>query len=318
LELAKKTKRTPDRRMVRSHVIDSFPAPVGEPLRKVLCGTSIDVERLRNLVLTYEAIGELLCFAAVSQLWNAKHETPTLALTADQVAALENLLTLDEARQSTYDYLAVLAQVVAVFRANAVTPFVEELAGVEDLLRADDFDRARRFMEEMRGEMAGGPITADEITSFCVQAETHLATVLAALAFVVRYRLATIKKIDIIKPRHRPPTYRHLQILLDKVLQGSMETPEDYDSFTDSRAVIMLKPSDGVKQYLSLSPFVIDENALTGNENSKLFLYSHRAGAGAFAYRFIMNEDDQLVVSAERYDEVKTQFDELAQAVRPQ
>ena len=315
-EAAKKSKRQ-DLRMVRQQIIDSFPAPVGEQLRKLFADATIDVRRLRQLVLTYETIAELFCFTVLSQLWNAKHDTPTIAMSAGDAAVIDGFLGLTKAGQATYDYVALIAAVARVFRENAIAPFIDEFSALGELRHSEAFDAAHRFMEEMRAELVRGHVAADEIASFCVQAETHLGTILSDLAFLVRYRLATIKKIDIIKVRHKPPEYRFNQVTLDRVTAGVIDSEAVYSAFTDNESVILMK-SDGVTNYLSLSPFVIDENALTGNHNSKLFFYSHREGEGAgYVFRFVENEDDGLVVTDAKYPQVKRQFEDFAQAVRP-
>ena len=314
-EAAKRTKRQ-DLRMVRQQIIDSFPAPVGEQLRKLFASNTIDVQRLRQLVLTYETVAELFCFAVLSQLWNAKHENPALSLTPDQLASIDRFVALVPDDQRTFDYVALTRVVAAVFREHTIAPFIDEFIGFGDAQDRETFDRACRFMEEMRAELAAGPIAAEEITSFCVQAEEQLGTVLSYLAFLVRYRLATIKKIDIIKSRHKPPEYRHNQVMLDRVTAGIMDSEEVHLAFTDSESVILLKNVDDVGNYLSLSPFVIDENAFTGDQNSKLFFYSHRDQGNGYCFRFVDNADDGLVVTDEQYPQIKQQFEEFVQAVR--
>jgi hypothetical protein len=314
-EAAKRNKRQ-DLRTVRQQIVDSFPAPIGEQLRKLFASNTVDVQRLRQLVLTYETVAELFCFAVLSQLWNAKHDNPALALGPEQLASIDRFVSLVPDDQRTFDYVALIEVVAGVFREHTIAPFIDEFAGFEDAQGRENFDRACRFMEEMRAELAGGPIAAEEIISFCVQAEEHLGTVLSYLAFLVRYRLATIKKIDIIKSRHKPPEYRHNQVVLDRVTAGIMDSEEVHLAFTDSESVVLLKNVDDVANYLSLSPFVIDENAFTGDQNSKLFFYSHRDQGNGYCFRFVDNADDGLVVTDEQYPQIKQQFEEFAQAVR--
>jgi hypothetical protein len=95
-----------------------------------------------------------------------------------------------------------------------------------------------------------------------------------------------------------------------------MDSSDTYLAFTDSESVILLKNVDDVGNYLSLSPFVIDENAFTGDQNSKLFFYSHRDQSNGYCFRFVDNADDGLVVTDEQYPQIKQQFEEFAQAVR--
>jgi hypothetical protein len=303
-------------RKVRSLIAESFPTPVGEQLRKLFAANTIDVPRLQQLVLTYETIAELFCFTVLSQLWNAKHENPALSLTPEQAAAVQRFSALAAEEQRTFDYVALTEIVAAVFHSNAISPFIDEIATLGDGAERENFDRACRFMQEMRAELAQGAISADEISSFCVQAEEHLGTVLSYLAFLVRYKVATIKQIEIVKSRHKPAQYHHAYMVLEGPNTGMITENELVDDvFTDSKSVILLKNAEDAANYLSLSPFVVDQNALTGDLNSKLFFYSHRDPASGYCFRFVDNADDSLVISDENYPDLKQQFEEFAQAV---
>jgi hypothetical protein len=72
LLLRAKEKGKMDIRLVRQAIVDSYPAPIGEQLRKLLAGTEINEERLRQLVRTYDVTLRLLTFSMFSQLWDAK------------------------------------------------------------------------------------------------------------------------------------------------------------------------------------------------------------------------------------------------------
>lgn len=316
-EAAKQSKRQ-DLRMVRQQIIDSFPAPVGEQLRKLFAGTAVDVQRLRQLVVTYETVVELFCFTMLSRFWDARQENPALRLNEEQAAAFNSFFALSAGSQPTFNYIKLITAGAEVFRENKIAPFVEEFAdfGAAPPEQEEAFDLAHRFMEEMRAELLRGKVAAEEIESFCMQAEKHLGTILSALAFLVKYKLTTIKRIDIIKPRHKTPEYRHNQVVLDRVTAGIMDSAEVYPAFTDSESVILLKNVEDVKDYLSLSPFIIDENAFTGDQNSKLFFYSyHDAANDSYHFRFVDNADDELTVTENKYPQIKQQFEEFKQAV---
>ena len=60
---------------------------------------------------------------------------------------------------------------------------------------------------------------------------------------------------------------------------------------------------------------MIDENAFTGDQNSKLYFYSHRDATGSVHFRFVENPDDELVISDERYPLIKQQFEDFKRAV---
>ena len=71
--------------------------------------------------------------------------------------------------------------------------------------------------------------------------------------------------------------------------------------------MVLLKDEEAVHPYLNLSPFIIDENALLGQNNSKLFFFRFRENQ-ALRYILFDNLKDELVISSDKYEEVYTQF----------
>jgi hypothetical protein len=297
LELAKRTNRT-DLRTVRQQIIDAFPSLVGEQLRKLFASNAVDTQRLRQLVVTYEAAAKLFAFALTSQLWNAMFDNPEITISDDQWAKLEAFKTLDAASEPVFDYLELVLVIQAILSANGIPSFMEESDALAGTLAAGDGLIARRFMNEMREEFAKGEPPAEETESFCVQAETHLGVILSQLAFIVRYKLATIKGIAITKARHKPAEFRHRQVLLDRVTAGFVDVDEVRAAYTDNESVILLKDLQDVRDYLNLTPFIIDQNALTGNENTKLYSYKlFDEATDACHFYSIADPTDTLVIS---------------------
>lgn len=269
-EMAKRAGRS-DLRTVRQQIIDAYPAPLGEQLRKLFASNAVDEARLRQLVATYDIATKMFAFILLSQLWNARFDKHDLKTTPEQRDALLEFLDLHPDKEPDFDYLRLITIIDDVLSANAVLPFMDLGAGLNAALTQGTSKDAHRFMTEMRGELAIGSIAPSETESFCVQAEQHLGTILTDFAFIVSYKLATIKGIAITKTRHRPPEFKHRQVLLDRVTAGYIDSDEVRADFTDNESVILLKDLEDVSQYLNLTPFIIDQNALTGNENTKLY-----------------------------------------------
>jgi hypothetical protein len=134
--------------------------------------------------------------------------------------------------------------------------------------------------------------------------------------FLVRYKLTTIKNIDVIKARHHNPEYQHNCVVLDRATAGTLDEKKNYAAFTENNSVLFLKAVDTVDDYLNLSPFIIDENALTGNRDSKLFIYCyHEMADDAFHYRFVNDFDEKLIVSMENFPQIAQLFGEFREAV---
>ena len=316
LELSKKTNRT-DLRTVRQQIIDSYPSPVGEQLRKLFASNAIDVQRLRQLVVTYESLTKLFAFAMLSQYWNVRFDNPALKIDDSQRTAIDAFMKIDAASEPAFDYLSLILTIETVLTANDIPAFMKECSGLAAALSDGPGNTARAFMNEMRSELAKGTPPGDEVESFCVQAETHLGEILKNLAFLVGYKLATIKGIAIRKTRHKPAEFRHRQVLLDRVTAGFIDSDEVRTAFTDNESVILLKDLQDVSQYLNLTPFIIDQNALTGNESTKLYFYQFTdQGGGACHYYSIADPADMLVISDAMSDKDKPVYLPIRDLIR--
>ncbi len=315
--------RIADKRLLRTMVIDSFPVPVGEQLRLLFHSNRIDVQRLKQLTATYQTTMELLCFTLLSQLWDAQLEDPELVIDEDYLTAFNSFFALGPDSFLTFDYVQLIAALLGIFQANHITCFMEELSTLEKNFRAEaEFYEAHLFMEEIKKDIlensVSGPTIsrkkADEIESICIQGEGHICTILKKLAFLVSYQMLTIKTIEVIKPRLKKARFFHNKVTLDRVTLGLADEAEEFETFLDNNSVIFLKNNDDVEEYLSLSPFIIDENALTGHECSKLFFYSHREmkeGTLCYVYKFINNPKEKLIISDSKYPEIKKQMEEF-------
>jgi hypothetical protein len=300
-----------DPRMVAPTILDSYPTPVAEQIRKLFADTAPSSARLRQIVVTYETLIQLLCFSALAQLWDATHDDAKLIPTAEQIAAVETFVAIGAAERPTYDYLALTAVVAEIFKAHGLQPFVQELSELPAVLPSSRFQEAYRFLEQLRG--TAGSLEAAAAADACVPAEAHLTTVMTRLAFIVCYQLAVTKSINVSKSRHREPEFVHMRVMLDKLTRGIGDVTMTLATVTDTAAVIL---SNDRGSYLSLTPFVVDEHALTGHESSKLFFFSHRQD-GRYHYRFIGDADDALVVDDKTYEVITKQFETFMDEVRP-
>lgn len=304
-----------DERDIPPMIINVFPVPIGEQLRSLFAGDTVDVPRLKQLVFTYEITVKLFCFAVLAQLWDVRIEKPDLKIADEHRAALNSFMTLTAESAPTFDYFKLILTVVRIFKENDVTPFMTECARLEVELTDEPTVAAHGFMEEMRAELRG-VIAAEEIASFCEQAEKHLATLLCDLVFVALYRPTTIKNIQITKFRNEPIDYIHTQVALDKVTSDPKDSQKTYKTYTDSGSVILqMKRSDGAG-YLNLTPFVIDENALMGRALSKLYFLSHySAEADTYHYGMVNNLESDLPVSSTNFPRIKSMLDEFKAVV---
>lgn len=309
IQEAREKGREPKVRDLRVAVIDSFPTPIGTHLRKLLLSEEINTTRLQKIINVYQVAGKILAFTMLSQLWDECHKNKKFKWQKEVKKEVQAYFDLEIDRESRYNYIVLTKAISDLFVLNKVTPFIEEFQALQDEFYQDSqFYSAHLFLEEMKDELRG-EISADEIESFCVQAEDHLCELFKHLGFSAKYTLATIKNIDLLKKRHEEPTYRHHLVVLDKITAafGVLDEVIVSQTYTDNQSVVLLKDEEQVHPYLNLSPFIIDENALLGQNNSKLFFFRFREG-GSLKYILFDNLKDELEINADKYEEVNTQF----------
>ena len=91
---------------------------------------------------------------------------------------------------------------------------------------------------------------------------------------------------------------------------GFTEVGIEFDNFTDNKSVLFIK-TDGnkVQDFLNLTPFIIDENALKSNFSSKLFLYACQE-KDTYYFQFLNNLlDKPMAVSEDHYANIKHQLE---------
>ena len=300
--------RNYDPRVKPDLIVDVFPAPIGEQLRKLFAGTSADMAQLRQMVITYEVIGKLFAFVMLSQLWNTRFERPDISISDEQWAVLNSFPAIDAQTRPVYDYFKLTTTIVDILAANGVTSFIPEFAGLSAELTDAPTTQARNFMDEMRAELSQGKVKPSEVESFCQQAERHLATLLVDLAFVVKYSFSTIKSIDVVKVRHRDPEFKLRTARLDKV--NATFKKDQFKSFgtvVDNESVILHIYWNDISKYLNLTPFVIDDNIGSNADGSRIFLYDYRDLDGNIHYVSVDDVDVELMINQASHPGIEKQ-----------
>lgn len=305
-------------RDIRGEVLDKFPTPIGGHLETLFQDTlKRDRKRLQQLDTTYQTIIELLCFTMLSELWDAKFKNPKILIDKDHLTQFKDFFDSITDSNRPIPYVKLIETVSRIFNENKkLKYFVEELKFLEkSFMDKDDFYNALLIMKNLKKRMIEDNVKESEIEENCIQAQEQLGIILKKLtAFLVKYKLTTIKHIEIIKYKHKDARYLHERVMLDRVSKGTLDEEEFWDSYTDSNSVILLKNAEDISEYMSLSPFVIDETALFPEcEKSQLYLYNYKDMIdNCYYYRFSGKEEKRpLILPEEEYPQIKDQFIEF-------
>ncbi|MDX2067049.1 MAG: CHAT domain-containing protein [Haliscomenobacter sp.] len=310
LDEAKSKNREPKMRDLRVAVIDSFPTPIGMHLRKLLIVEEIGTDRLQKIVNLYQVSAQFLAYVLLAQVWDEKFNNPDYPILPITQSTLKTFLSLPAADSPAYNFVNLIEALGDTLAESKTPLFVEEFNTLRKQYQEEpELKTAVLFLEEMKRELMGA-VAADEIESFCVQGEDKLCEIFKHIGFAAKYTLATIKTIELIKPRHETPRFRHNLVVLNQltaaigVLDDVLETAE----YTDNNSVILMRDEETVSPSLNLSPFILDENALSGQQNSKLFFFTSYENK-QINFTLIDNLKDSLNITRDNYPLVSELFD---------
>ena len=303
MELERKLSRdgTVDERLVREGIINAFPSPIGEKLRILFAGGQMGDPRLRLTVATYDITTRFIAFALLAQLWDLfEDKVGAVTLSDAQWQAIEAFNRLDEAGAARFDFLALAISLSAALAANQTAAYMTQCATLAGAMAQGECAAAQSFMNAMRAAIFDATIDPAKAADLAQEADTHLDAALYVLTFVAGYKLATIKEITINRSRRKEPSFLHRRVVLDRAAAALYtDDTQSLLHFADNESVILLKQLDDVTSYLNLSPFLIDQNALTRNPGTNLYFFHwYDEATGTLHYNQISEDSDRIEIRA--------------------
>jgi len=123
-------------------------------------------------------------------------------------------------------------------------------------------------------------LTSEEIEKRCVEYEEKLTFILMKIAFLVRYKLVSVKEIRVIKSKIRVASFQHVIDLLNSSDSDFKAKEFNEPKFTESHSVLLMKSMKSLEEYLNLSPLIIDTSTEILDTKEKfdikkdIFMYS--------------------------------------------
>ncbi|MDH3649724.1 MAG: CHAT domain-containing protein, partial [Saprospiraceae bacterium] len=272
-------------------IIPALPYLLSEQLAKLMAAPTPNTEmmtfyhqlgydRLRQIVVTYNRLMELLAFTMTAQLWELAVGTEEINVPAESLSELKQFFSLDESSRSTYNMSNLIQHARSILDANKTDYFIKELKEVAENFAEDEkLNNSLIFLEHLRQKTNESNLDEEEARQLCVIAEEKLALFVGKMGFLANYELTSVKAIDVLNYRHfKKPKFRHRVVNLVK--EGAAAPFEDSllkDQLLDSNSVLILHKSESDGQtFLNLSPFIIDENAFDLKaKDTKLYFFDH-------------------------------------------
>lgn len=305
----------------RMAILNALPAPLSQHLVKLLAPSIDDKDegfnkisevRLKQIARLFRVLIELASFTLLSQLWECFSGNRKLRVTQAQTGRILEFLRVESGERANYDFAPLIRAIREILDQNEVEYFFEELAQLKDLFYNDpEFARSYSFLQNLYVRTKDRNIEQPEIPGLCFSAEQHLASVLVKTGFIARYHLTSVQGIDVLKYRHQDHArFNHKTVLLRDVLGDLEESEIKLDAPLDNHSILMINQENF--RYLSLSPFIFDENAfLDRTDISKLYFFHHYQPEGIYSFQYAAKPEDPLYeVSASRnFGLIKEQFE---------
>lgn len=250
-------------------------------------GTAIGQEktlrRLSFMAEAYQASLRYLCYLQLAQLMQLENK-PKLGIVSD-------FIQMDGNKYLDFDYTSLLLITTDALGQNGfikeINKFIEELTNSELSL----YGTAIYLQNQRQNLMANIIPEDDKIPALLDEYLTALVYWLRKLAFLAKYRLVSIKDINLNYRLGTSKNFVHLYGELHGIYADGDSSGEDYNaksiegSFTFNKSVLLFKGTDigtcmdniqNQSSYLCLSPLVIDQSVYAGKptQTPEIFYYT--------------------------------------------
>jgi len=317
-------------------LIETFLLKMNSPV-----GRGPTLRRLSFMAEAYQSSLRYLCYIQLAQLLPQLQK----ALPASIAAFLQS----EEGAHIEFDYLNLLLLITEQLEErDNFMPEIEEL--VEELADPEtDLYSTALFLTRQRDALLRSAIEEDDqLPTLLDQYLTGLVYWLRRVAFLAKYRLVSIKDINLNYRLGTAKNFVHLYGELHGVYAEIPNEGEDYsayavqDYFTYNQSVLLLKGSSveaclqDLKNeggnYLSLSPLLIDQSVFAdkNTQTPEIFYYTGQASKGRkYFYALYKNEielhgerknsNKQLTVQRQNNKQPKLDelYDQLKQLFNP-
>lgn len=258
--------------------------------------------RLSYMTEAFHSSIRYLCYIQLAQLFKTNPEY------SQQNPKVNEFIHMEYSEKDEFDYLDLLLNVTNLLDNKAA--FVPEIQDLVNKLSVDieeDLYETVLFLEKYRTELQEGTINVDEIQDFYKKYLTALIYWLRNLAFLAKYKLVSIKNININYILGGAKYFEHLYGELHGFYQGtnfSNTSESAYDTlrleekFTYNRSVLLLKGRtlidalnnfNNVEDYLSLSPLVIDQSVFmktNGGQTPEIYYFKGRINRDFYYFKY--------------------------------
>jgi len=282
--------------------------------KEISAGGARDPSTFKPLLIAqmsfYFTMIKLCGLTMLSDLYNhlLHLKEQNVVITTDQLDFVNSFFDINEESKHNFDFTTLIKSIREVLEKTGVKPFISEY----DMFRLSYSPTGDIFEAHVELCSINYLLTQDRIDdfklqSYCEKVEGLLWKVIEKVYFVMRYKLAAIKRIELIKFRSEEPSYQHNRIILHRSIEDKDDEDEAYlpedivevSASTDSRSVLLFKGLSDFSTYLNISPFVIDMNTLKDENTPLLYMFSHFGPNNSVVFEEVQNPSMTITLAVD-------------------
>lgn len=290
----------------KHYISSNFPSPISESIATLFANEMSDytTARLQQLVLVYMRLSKFISYVLLAQLWHERRRlgANALYLNTEFTHILKQFINNTQATYKEFNYAKLSHAIINVFHDNKITPFIPESAEM-----SDDYREAYNFMEALKRDFLHQSIDTSRVIELCEFAENHVATMLKESAYLVFYRLISMKEIRLYKTMYDATTKFEHQFILIKGGQWATDSHFIEGQYLDSYSVLLVDNIEN-KLFLNLAPLVMDGNSFDETSTTPKLLFLDYAKdvkiAPTFYYEHIERGSHLNALDKNKHDHV--------------
>lgn len=267
----------------------SFVGVIGIQLSKLMAIGKEDytetkpAKYVRKCITIVKRSLDLVNFAFLSRFWDTQ-QTSSVPLQANEKELLGQIFDR-HFEQTVTEQFELLRVLDGIFSTHALKKLFPEFRLGEQAVALQQICAA---FGELNQVLDKGEVTLLD----CAEAETQLAQFFQIFHFLVKYNMASIKRIGYKQMRHVDPRYLHRFAALGIDSKANIDAEKViYTPQTVHTDAVLLYLGDDYQDNINLFPLVIDYNALTFEHGVMICFYQGKNIAdGSLEYRFLEDE----------------------------
>jgi hypothetical protein len=251
-------------------------------------GQEKNLRRLSFMAEAWQASLRYMCYIQMAQMLQLENKPKT--------GILSDFIQMEENRYLDFDYTSLLLTCTGMLGQNGfmkeLSRFAEELTDTESALYGTAL-----YLQHQRQQLMANAIAEDDTLPVLLDEYlTALVYWLRKTAFLAKYRLVSIKDINLNYRLGTAKNFVHLYGELHGIYSDGGASDEDYNAksiegfFTYNKSVLLFRGTDVAScmekigdsgTYLSLSPLIIDQSVYADKptQTPEIFYYTgyHKA-----------------------------------------